>query len=146
MKSGKSIPGFLILFFGVYVLLMMPWPGLRTAYRDKLVGGANVVYSIAPKCDGMKALPFDKPGHKDTVVLRPDTLYIGVNTGEVGYLPTALLLSLIVATPVSWKRRLIGLIGGFVLVNGFILMRFVVLALHLSSMAIPGPDAAPRHQ
>jgi hypothetical protein len=41
---------------------------------------------------------------------------------SIGWVPTALTIALVLATPISWKRRLLALVGGLVLIHLFILL------------------------
>ena len=47
------------------------------------------------------------------------------NSWTFGYLPTAFVASLILATPIPWSRRWRALLWGFVLVSACVLLRFV---------------------
>jgi len=47
----------------------------------------------------------------------------------IGYWPTAVFLSLLLATPIRWKRKLIALAVGLLLVHGFVAFRVTVLLL-----------------
>ncbi len=51
-----------------------------------------------------------------------------INTREQGYLDTILLISLVLASPVPWKRRLFSLFSGIILLSGFVMLK---LWLHL---------------
>ena len=64
----------------------------------------------------------------DTTV---DTVLSVVNTRSIGYLPTVLLISLIISSPVSWKRKLMALLLGFVLLTSFIMFQLWILIIHL---------------
>jgi hypothetical protein len=55
---------------------------------------------------------------------------LGYNSSYAGYLPTALLVSLIVSTPVTWKRRGWALVWGLLLIHLFILLRVWLLLLY----------------
>ncbi len=46
-----------------------------------------------------------------------------VNTRYRGYLPTILFLSLLLASPVPWKRKTISLVTGFILVTAFVMFK-----------------------
>jgi hypothetical protein len=46
-----------------------------------------------------------------------------VNTRYRGYIPTVLLISLVLASPVPWKRRLFALIAGLILITAFIMLK-----------------------
>lgn len=77
------------------------------------------------------------------VILRPkgvfDTLMLLRNRAQmghfgmlrtsarmVGYTPTAVIVALFLATPAAWRRRLIGLGIGLVLVHGYIFVRLAI--------------------
>ncbi len=44
----------------------------------------------------------------------------------VGYTPTAVILALFLATPTAWRRRLVGLLIGLLLVHGYIFIRLSI--------------------
>lgn len=54
-----------------------------------------------------------------------------------GYAPTAVMLSLALATPILWRRRLWTLLWGMVLIHGFVVVRLTVILLH-AGFAAPG--------
>lgn len=58
---------------------------------------------------------------------------IGVTTNKasdrIGYLITAFFAALVIATPVSWKRKLVALILGLVLVTAFVMLKLYVIIL-----------------
>ena len=43
-----------------------------------------------------------------------------IDSGSVGWVPTALTIALVLATPIPWPRRLTALAGGLVLIHFFI--------------------------
>lgn len=53
-----------------------------------------------------------------------------LDTLRVGYVPTALLAALVVATPIAWGRRLRSLAVGLLAVHAFVLLRFAITALY----------------
>ncbi len=71
----------------------------------------------------------------------------GVDTYITGFLHTVFFLSLVVATPLMWKRKIFALSLGFVLITCFVMLKIRVLILHgydVSSGA--GLDDAPAHE
>jgi hypothetical protein len=52
-----------------------------------------------------------------------DTAVDDINTRYLGYIPTILLISLVLASPVPWRRRLIALVAGLFLVTMLILFK-----------------------
>ncbi|MCX6231290.1 MAG: hypothetical protein NTZ33_07080 [Bacteroidetes bacterium] len=55
-----------------------------------------------------------------------------INTRYRGYLPTILLISLIIASPVQWKRKFYGLIIGLVILNAYIFLKQWIDILYTS--------------
>ncbi len=58
-----------------------------------------------------------------------DTAAVDINTRILGYLPTVLLISLVLASPVPWRRKLLALPAGFILVMGLVLFKQYIFIL-----------------
>ncbi|MBU0717724.1 MAG: hypothetical protein KJ749_05695, partial [Planctomycetes bacterium] len=58
----------------------------------------------------------------------------------IGYTPTAVIIALLVATPMGWRRRGWGLLGGLVAIHLFILFR-LTLTLAVKGFGAPKPYA-----
>ena len=61
-----------------------------------------------------------------------DTAAIDINTRILGYLPTILLISLVLASPVPLKRKLFALAAGLILVMALIIFKHWISLLELS--------------
>ncbi len=59
-----------------------------------------------------------------------DTAAVDINTRILGYLPTILLISLVLASPVPWRRKLFALATGFVLVMLLIIFKHWISILY----------------
>lgn len=89
----------------------------------------------APRFHRRILQPVDDRGKSVDTVLQvkvevqgvPQWLEIGISSRQVGYLPTAVLLALIVATPIALTRRLRSLGLGIVLIHLFIALRIAVM-------------------
>jgi hypothetical protein len=131
----NPLVGFLCRFALIYGLLILPWPGWNELY-----GG----YFRA-----LGQMAFSREGEKRIVLFEPHELHHGfsslntrmtlgnrdladssgngratsidLDTRSIGWIPTALTVALILATPVPWRRRVWALLGGFVLIHCFIL-------------------------
>jgi hypothetical protein len=109
--------------------------GPRGSYPHWFRGGANAVFGSMGANRVASFEPFDDPlGTHDTrmsIGLRhsgyPKSL--GLNSVRQGYTPAALLVALVLATPVPWPRRGRALLIGLVLVHGFIALRLWVSLL-----------------
>jgi len=141
MPSGKALTLFLVQFAAIYGLLIAPWPGWRAAYGRgfrEMVGaafacetGPTIVrfgpaeHPPRPEIDleivFARRAEIDASGHAPVRIL-------GLDTRGVGWIPTALLLALVVATPLPWVRRLLLLFAGGVGVHVYLL---AVVAFYL---------------
>jgi len=124
----------------VYSLFLALWVGINDWYPTKLqaVGTAAfkqailsthsrwivVLNPVTPKVDR-----FDT----SLAVLNRDTHALGqqsLSSLSMTYLPMAMTLSFILATPVSWKRRLIAVILGLLLVGAWISLALFFMVLN----------------
>ena len=62
----------------------------------------------------------------------------GLSSFHMGYLSTAFLVALTIATPLPWRRRAWALVIGLVLIQAFILLRAWLLIVNLGSMETIG--------
>ncbi len=133
----------LVLFFakvaGWYAAFLILWPVLGGAYAHLFCVTGDAVFSsfgsagrtdfvlIEPRPAGNKAQDFEiklaNLQAQRTGTFEPDR-----NTRNMGYLPTVFTAALVLATPVSWRRRGLALIWAAVLISAFIGLQ---IALHL---------------
>jgi len=174
MPPPKTILKFSGLLLLLWVLLLAPWPGVESAYASFFRGLGNVAFSrfwfwgdaSVRFCDARNAEACDLPPwakaqappplqERDTVMALENrqvpgsVSFLRTSSRLIGYWPTAGLVGLILATPARWRRKLLALGLGLLLVHAFILLR---LTVHLAidgfsgdkAVAIfhPGPSAA----
>ena len=132
---NKVIAGFVLWFLLVYSLLMAPWPELQNAYRAAYMGAGQFLFQTLMSPDTIR---FEAP---DTVEREVDTVVfvryretggwitLGINSRQGAYLPTVVLASLILATPVPWSRRGVSVLWGLVLIHLFIVVRLTIVVL-----------------
>lgn len=141
MLHPKLIRGFLIRFGVVYGLLIVPWPGIEEAYAYyfRAIGqyalgsfGSKGIVRFEAETERIRyTMPFDT---KVLVANREIQLTHGksragsfhTNSRYGGYLPTALVAALILASPLPRRRRLRALCWGMILVHGFILLKLTI--------------------
>lgn len=136
--NNKNLIRSALLFLLFYTLLMIPWPGLKDAYATfyrntasflfESFGTPNIAVRFSPldrQYFDIKVSFFDlkkKDAHGKAVPFKE----VGITSRYSSYMFAAFLAALILATPVSWKRR------AWALVLGFILMHIYFLAIKTS--------------
>lgn len=137
MLPVKQIVGFLARLLVFYGLLAFPWPGLREAYSAAYQAAGDAVFGSFGR-DGVvrfEALPHVR-GQMDTEIVfgnrrtRPAPRAVRHSARLTGYLPTAEVLALILATPIPWSRKWKALLWGLVLVHGLVAIRVLIALLH----------------
>ena len=137
--AAKSALGFLLL----YGLLLVPWPGWNATYGRFFRSLGGVCFGREGSRWVVHFQPAENPPRPeiDTAILlapnlSPDAAgqvhgkILSLDTRGVGWVPTALLIALVLASPVPWFRRLTALILGLLLIQGYLLL---VLAAYLWS-------------
>jgi hypothetical protein len=136
----KPILRFLVVFFVVFVVLILPWPGVRAGYAAfyRAIGNlcaapimsaaSEVTVRFEPLAPGefenQEGRDFKLTLHHRPSGIRGSTPY---STWPQGYVPTAFVIALILASPISWGRRLRALVIGLLLVTVFVAFRQAVL-------------------
>ena len=129
MPFRNQILGFLIRFVVVFGLLIFPSPAWNELYGKGFRAVGNAVFA---RDDEKCVLYFE--GHRQTQGFsavdtrinignrhlvdnngKGPAAFLVLNTRSVGWLPTALTVALIVATPVPWWRRCWALLWGVLL-------------------------------
>ncbi len=126
---------FALRFALVFGLLIAPWPNWNEMYGSYFRGLGQAAFSrdegrrlvtFAPYAGTADARGLDTEitlGNRDHLSATGKILAKkgGFNTRSIGWVPTALTVALIVATPIPWRRRGWALFGGLVLVHAYIL-------------------------
>jgi len=146
MRPPEHLTRFFVLAGVWYAALMAPWPGLESGYASvfRAVGNAFFAQYWVWADGSVRFIDLRdlKPGdvapgtpliHDDRAKDTLMELRSRRDLGTVGYLrassrysayePTAVLLALILATPVSWRRRCRALVLGGLILHVFIAMR-----------------------
>jgi len=145
----KAVLSLLCWFVPVYTLFIIPWPGSRDFYGSYLRSAAKLVLA---QNNSRRILRFDEvPVSKRnrnldtriTVANREQldangsgrAVMLDLDSHGVGWVPTALLIALVVATPVSWARRSWALAGGLLVIHAVILFSIQVYIWNQSDTA-----------
>jgi hypothetical protein len=135
MKSKLArdpILWFLLRFLVVFGVLVAPWPGWNGLYAQYFQSLGQVAFSLgdANRVVDFKPATGQYPGLDTQVTLGNRALADSsgkalvqraeIDSRSIGWVPTALTLGLVAATPIPWRRRVTALVGGWVLVHLFI--------------------------
>ena len=127
--------GFLWRFLLIYGVLIFPWPGWNNLYSDYFRNLGEMAFSRENENrivlfaahhvqHGFSSLDTRMTlGNRSLVDSQGNgrVVMVDLDTRSIGWLPTALTVALISATPLPWRRRLWALAGGLLLVHCFIL-------------------------
>ena len=141
--SAKEVIKFFCLFILIYVLLMAPWPGLRAAYSKFYMASS----AFLSRSFGSKGIVLfeqsNNPEHDVNVVMlnrdrvdrhgKPVVLLVRISSRYGGYMYMAFVIALIVATPISLRRRAWALVWGLILMHTFVVFKLGVMILHCFS-------------
>lgn len=137
MPPRRALLFFFVLVGVVYGLLMIPWPGLLTGYRRTIAGISNIF--LGQLADGrMRYEVMETPTlDKDTTVhvqniITGSRARMSVNARRT-YLAMAFALSLILAAPIPWRRKVFSLGLGIVLMVCWIQFGIWLKVAHMLS-------------
>lgn len=129
MSQVKLVSLFFVKLAFFYAIFLIPWPGVREAYASGFRAGANLLFRTFGERGRAYFEPLDLTGkgfdaYDTRIVMRnlktgARGTIPGMNSRLMGYLPTVFAATLILATPVTWKRRGVGLCLGMALMSAF---------------------------
>jgi hypothetical protein len=155
MPARALLPGFVVRLLLIYTLMILPWPGLEQGYAALYRSGSNLVARALGLGHHVSLHPLNEEdragfrGRADARALALDDTRIVFRAGGQqltvlhstwysGYIPTALLIALMLATPLSWPHRLLSLLWGLLIVDAY-------LALRMGATFIAGGAYDPLH-
>lgn len=140
MFSRKILFRSLIIFVIVYTILLLPDAGMGRIYCRVLCYTGNFLYQDFSRGGYVRLSPQDDQSKNDIAMFisRSDWKQSGKLTGVttdkasdlIGYLITAFFTALMLATPLPWKRKLIVLPAGLILITAFVLLKLRIIILH----------------
>lgn len=128
-----------------YLFLLSPQTGIDIRYEEFFRSLGNKLYGTFGK-EGVLMFMDERGVEYDTrLYLSKKTLLqkngnykseiFPINTRRIGFVSTAFLISLIIATPLTWKRKFIALLLGFILITAYAMVKMRVLILHFYTLA-----------
>ena len=145
MRPARTIIGFVLRVVVLYALLMVAWIVVGDAYAAGFRAGCGMLFGSFGSQWTIRYEPIpDASKYEDTEVLMKNarTGVQGrktVSARYLGYVPTAMLIALVLSTPLPWSRRWRALLWGLLLINAIIPLReFLVLLETLSMEEGPG--------
>jgi hypothetical protein len=140
MFPEKNIFGIIARFAIIFAVFISPWPGIDELYSRYFMALGTAFFSSD---DGRRLVEFRSHelvhgfskldvqmivGNRDLADSsgKGQVRESEFDARSIGYIPTALTLALILSTPLAWRRRLLSLLYGLVLVNALILLSLQV--------------------
>lgn len=149
----RSVALFFAIFVVAFSILMIPWPGVRSAFGAYYRGVGNFFFSSLGEDGRCQLVPMVRPSERmDTVVeltnLRTrSTASMETGSRFIGYVPSAFVLSLVLASPVSLRRKAWATLWGLLASQVFMVFRVGLGVLRRFTMPddlsvwLPGPAA-----
>jgi len=135
MFQRKRVATFFLLCLVIYGLLMAPWPGVREAYAVCFQAAGSLLFGSFGTQNGVRFRPApNNPAGWDTEVVMKNPASGATGTvlhcsRKMGYVPTVVLVSLVLATPLPWSRKGRALLWGLLVINAFVALRIALVLL-----------------
>lgn len=150
---AKLVLGFLlrfILIYGLFIILWFNWGEFYAEFfresGNRLFGsyGSQGIVRFRPyqptnnrSVSDTKVIIANRATNQKTLNIKghlfTQSKSINMSSRHVGYASTVLLLTLILATPIAWKRKGWVLLWGMILIHVFIVLRLTIGLLFLFS-------------
>ncbi len=140
MIKTKTIILSVLTFVLVYTLFLLPQINANRVYAEFFCSVGNFLFEDFPRGGFVNLKTQADKGDNDIAMFiskadwMEGTKIKGVTANKasdrIGYLITAFFLSLALATPLPWKRKLFVVLGGFILVTLFVLLKFYIIILY----------------
>jgi hypothetical protein len=147
-SSRAEIPPKPVALFALHALalalLLGWWPTPRALYPELLYAQGNAIFAGAR----LRAAPPERYETRDSLMegFAPDSgelrWRVRFDAINVGYWPSAVLLALLLATPLPARRRSLGVVGGLLWIDALALGRLAVEVLHATAEVESGAPGA----
>lgn len=131
MSTHRRIAAFFLKVILIYALLMIPWPGVQQGYASLFCYAGNLAFHVFGSAGRTRFRVLDPPpANKNAVDWEIKLENIRTRAGgtfdqdrstrKMGYLPAAFTASLVLATPIPWRRRLAAIAWAMALITAFV--------------------------
>lgn len=133
MFTLRVVVGFCVRVTLFYGLLMVPWPGLQNTYGRFYRAVGDVVFgSFGPGgLVSFEPRTAPHPLYDTEIVLQklhsPAVGRIPTTSRYMGFMPTAFVIALVLATPLPWARRWLALCWALLWVNLYVAARVALV-------------------
>ncbi len=147
MSAAKAAGGFFVRSLLVFVALFATWPVVGATYASVFRGAGNGIVGFGSGGSVRFIEPADKTAPHDVELTLRDReeqakRSVAVSSRRHGFMPSAFLFALIVATPVSWSRRARATAWAFVAMHAYIAVKLALMPIAYPINAASGywPD------
>jgi hypothetical protein len=149
--AGRAAALFFLRLIILYAVLVAPWPGLREGYAAAYRAACNWAFARFGSEGYVQFRPLPAgAGKMDSEIFLGNLRTHASRTAQhnirlIGYLPTAEVIALVLATPLPWRRRAWALLWALLLVHALVAARVAVALLygfsgdHPVALWSPGP-------
>lgn len=140
MLKSKPILLFSLIFIAVYLLLALPWNRLSTRYAEFYKNQAQRYFS---KIGESGYLLFERNDPTSTVLTitqinadivnkggQTDAVKHEIDTKVLAYLPSSFMIALFLATPITFKKRLLWLCFGLLILHIILMASLYVIIIY----------------
>ena len=126
MQAIRPIVAFFLKVAFWYALVLLPWFGGARGYAAAFRTGGNVLFRTFGSGGRVYFNPLPPGKERDTEIVLENITRRGArgtmdaNSRRMGFMATAFLTALVLATPIPWRRRLIALTVGLAAISGFV--------------------------
>ena len=145
MSNLKIVLKFTLLFTVIYIFLLLPQTKIDLKYEKFFRSIGAVLFEHF----GEEGIVFFKEEHGkgfDTKLFLSkksmrekngdyQSTIFPINARRIGWISTAFFISLVFATPVQWKRKIIAMLAGFILVTAYAMIKLRILILHFYTLS-----------
>jgi len=141
-QHKQAIKSF-VVFILIYGLAIIPWPGLDAVYSKFYRAGSTILSDALGTGDYVRFHPSNNIERDTKIVFfnsdRQPFKAVAITSRASGYIYSAFIAALILATPVSWKRRGLALFWGMIGLHCFLALKMAILILYVFSHAQYSP-------